>query len=1016
MRVGGSLGVAFCAALIAWCRCAQALDPALDIGQYAHTAWRLSEGFAKGTIGPIAQTPDGYLWLGTDFGLTRFDGVRNVPWLPPAGEALPNSFIRTLLVARDGTLWIGTLSGLASWNGRHLTAYPPLAGRGINALFEDRQGTIWVGTQSTAADGHVCAVRAAGVHCDGQDGTFGPWVAALHEDSHARLWVVAASGLWRWRPGPPQRYPLVGHVPAGIGSQAIDKDGTLLLGTRGGIVRVDDGRVDPLALAGVAGPVLYESLLRDRQGALWIGTEQGLLHLHDGRVDRYALADGLSNDSVHRIFEDREGNIWVSTREGLDRFRELAVTTLTVRQGLSDDWVGAVLSASDGSLWFSTRTGLNRWSEGRMTVYQPRAGRVEALRRVGSLFQDSQGRIWFAGTGEVGYVKDHHVIIAVGVPAGIVDSFAEDSRGNVWIAHRERGLLRWSADRRLDELPWSSLGDAGAATRLAADPAGTGLWLGFATGGIAHVSDGQVLARYATADGLGRGRVHDLRFDRDGALWAATQGGVSRLKNGRVATLDTKGGLPCDPVDWTLEDDARDLWLHTACGLVRIARAEMEAWTAAADQGRIVDRTVPFTVLDSSDGVRPSAAFGSNGPRAAKAADGRLWYTNLAIASIVDPTRLRRNRLPPPVHVEQVIADRQAYAATSDTGQRLRLPPLVRDLQIHYTALSLVAPEKMNFRYKLEGHDGRWQDVGTRRQAFYTDLPPGDYRFTVIASNNDGVWNETGASLAFSVSPAYWQTTWFRTACGAALVAALFMLYRLRLRLLRRRYELRTQDRVGERMRIARELHDTLLQSFQGVLLKFHAVTYMLPDRPEARQKLQGVIEQAEQAIVEGRDAVQALRSSTLFGNELAEGIRALGDELASDEDGQEGPALHVIVEGEPRDLAPLVREEVYRIAREAVRNAWRHAGARRIDMVIRYQRRSLWLSICDDGQGIAADVLNAGRPGHHGLAGMRERALLVHGSLEIHSKPDAGTRVELIIPAAAAYAKRGRGHRWWRA
>jgi signal transduction histidine kinase len=389
-------------------------------------------------------------------------------------------------------------------------------------------------------------------------------------------------------------------------------------------------------------------------------------------------------------------------------------------------------------------------------------------------------------------------------------------------------------------------------------------------------------------------------------------------------------------------------------------------------------------------------------PQVAKSPDGKLWFATLEGVSVVDPGHLPINKLPPPVHIEQVTADRKTYDGS------LPLPPLVRDLVIDYTALSFVAPEKVRFRYKLEGHDRDWQDADNRRQAFYNDLPPRNYRFRVIASNNSGVWNEAGASLDFAIDPAYYQTAWFRLSCVAAILALLGAAYQMRVRYLAQQFNMRLEERVGERTRIARDLHDTLLQSFQGVLLKFHAVTYLIPEHPaEAQKTMETAIEQARQAIAEGRDAVQGLRSSTVVSNDLARAIGTLGEELAGNSTGRKSPEFCVQVEGKPRDLAPLVRDEAYRIAGEALRNAFRHADAMRIEVEIRYDPRQLRLRVRDNGKGMDPEVLDGGgRAGHHGLPGMHERAKLVGGKLAIWSEIDCGTETELTIPASIAYAK----------
>jgi len=335
-------------------------------------------------------------------------------------------------------------------------------------------------------------------------------------------------------------------------------------------------------------------------------------------------------------------------------------------------------------------------------------------------------------------------------------------------------------------------------------------------------------------------------------------------------------------------------------------------------------------------------------------------------------------------------------------------------VEIEYTALSLAIPGRVLFRYKLDGVDANWQNVGTRRQAYYTKLRPGNYQFHVIACNNDGVWNEAGAVLNFRITPAFYQTAWFQVLCVLAGAGSLWFLHRLRLRQTARQLKIRMEERANERIRIARDLHDTLLQSFQGVLLKFHAATFLLPDRPlDARNTLEGAIEQARDAIAEGRDAVQGLRSSMLVTNDLGRAIGLVGEELVSGQDGQHSPDFRIELEGTPRDLAPLLQDEVYRIARELLRNAFRHAQARQIEAEIRYDDALFRLRIRDDGKGMDPKVLQeGGRAGHWGLSGIRERAKQIGVGLDFWTEAGAGTEVELTVPASVAYGTSHSGPR----
>jgi len=1016
--------------LLGFWRCALALDPALDVSQYAHTAWRTQEGFARGEIESIGQTSDGYLWLGTELGLFRFDGVRAVAWQPPPGQALPDTHIRCLLGARDGTLWIGTYAGLASWRGDGFTLYPQLKGWFINALLEDREGTVWASAAAaTTPFARLCAISREGIRCEGDDGRFGQSVTSLHETARGDLWVHAATGLWHWRPGAPKLQWASTSLRAGLQDIADDEAGGVLIITQTGVSRlVDEKTVVPF----VAFPDthLFASLLRDHNGSLWFATAgSGLLHVHDGRTDTFGKPDGLSGEHVSQTFEDREGNIWVATTGGLDRFRDVAAATTSAPQGLANPSVASVLGTRDGSIWISTIDGLNHWSGGEMTHYSsvegpprgplPRAGPASGVHQINvrglprsaaSLFEDRQGRLWVASLAGIGYLENSRYTAIQGIAAGrFVDAMTEDAAGNLWIAHDMLGLIRISQDQKIQIYPLQQLGLQSVISRLVADPRG-GLWLGLRAGGIAHFADGRVRETFSDADGLARGRIYSLRMDPADTLWVGAEGGLSRIKSARIATLDSSSGLPCDSVDWMIDDDAGAVWLDTACGIARINRSDLQSWASAADKGGR-GLKVHAAVFDDSDGVRSESNVGTYSPHVAKSRDGRLWFATLSGVGMLDPAHLPHNALPPAVHIEEVIADRQNY----ETASILRLPPHVRDLQLNYTALSLVAPEKNQFRYKLEGHDSDWQSVGNRRQAFYTDLPPGSYRFRVVASNNSGVWNEQGAALDFSIAPAYWQTTWFRAACVAAFLAVLWALYQLRLRQIAQTFNARMDERVAERTRIARDLHDTLLQNFQGLLLRFQTVLALCETRPaEAKEILRSSIDQTAQAITEGREAVQGLRASAVETNDLAQAITALGEQLAAEAESAASAGLHVDVEGLPRNLHPIVRDEIYRIASEALRNAFRHAEAQQIEVEFRYDQRQFRLRVRDDGKGIDANFLTAeGREGHFGLDGMRERAKLMGGKLTVWTAPESGTEIELSIPAAHAYAGSPR-RSWW--
>jgi len=1007
-RVAFALGV-----LVAGCGCGFALNPSLDISQYGHHAWTVRDGFSVGTIFAMAQTPDGYLWLGSEFGLFRFDGVRSVPWQPPAGQHLPN-VPYSLLVTRDGTLWIGTFAGLASWSGGKLTEYPEVGKQFVTSLLEDREGTVWAGTLGGSPGtptGRLCAIRSGSAQCQLNDGAFGSFVWSLGEDSSGTLWAGAESGLWRWKPGTPRRYPTPGtHVD----DLSKADDGQVLIAIRGaGLRQLVGDKIEPYPIHSAIHPksllpereIDSNKLLRDRDGGLWIGShERGLIHVCHGRTDVFRKSDGLSGDIIAGLFEDREGNIWVSTSGGLDRFRELPVTTISTKQGLSSDSDQSIIAATDGSVWAATHDGLTRWRNGQTAIFRKASGLPDDVAQ--SLFQDDRGRVWVFTDHGLAYFSGAKFVAVNGVASEEVYSITGDKAGNLWLSGN-RGLSHLLEGRVVEHFPWSVLGRRQQAKVIVSDQGG--VWLSFWTdGGVLYFKNGKVRASYTAADGLGKGHVPGLRLDQDGAVWAGTEeGGLSRIKDGRISTLTTKNGLPCDTIHWTIEDDDRSLWLYTACGLVRIARTELDAWTA--DPKRRIDTTV----WGAADGLRLHP-FSPNtfGPPVAKSIDGKLWFVPGEGVQLVDPRHLAFNKLPPPVHIERVEADGKPY----QVEQGMRLPANVRDVSIDFTALSLVAPEKVHFKYMLEGQDPAWKEVIDERHAQYSNLRPRKYRFHVIACNNSGVWNRTGDSLEFSIAPAFYQTNWFRALCAAVFLALLWTAWQFRVRQLQHEFNMASEARLNERMRIARELHDTLLQSFQGLMFSFQAARNLLPGRTEeAIRTLDGAIRRGDEAIAEGRDAIQDLRANPALASNLEHLLTAAGKELAlsSSAEGQP-PDFRVMIVGTRQPLAPLLQDEVYRIAREILRNAFHHAHASHIEAEIAYDSQFFRLRIRDNGKGIDRNVLEQGeRLGHWGLPGVRERAKRIGARLKLWSEPGAGTEAELTVPARLAYGKVHRRQGW---
>ena len=988
--------------------CAFALDPALDVGQYAHTAWKVSDGFFNGVTFAIAQTPDGYLWIGTDSGLRRFDGVRSTPWQPPEGTRLPSSDIRSLRAARDGRLWIGTTRGLASWKDDRLTRYPELDGQKIEALLEDREGTLWIGS-SARSFGRLCAVQSGKTECHGNDGLFGSGVTALYEDSAGRLWVGAPTGLWTWKPGPPKVYPMP-DPEKDINALIDSDDGGILVAQDAGITKLRNGKAEAFPLpAGL--PFQPGRLFRDRHGALWIGAivDSGLIHVHQGRVDLFNRSDGLSGNSVSAFLEDHEGSVWVVTLDGVDRFREYAVTTISIQQGLSSQDVASVVIAKDGNIWMATDNGLDKWRNGEVTVYRkrspppvtwgasaglaagraPHSGVVREVAAVGlpfdtvdSLFGDSRGQLWVATPTGVAILGSDRFLPVPSVPPGTVFSFAEDSTGGVWLSHRD-GLFRLLEARVVERIPWAKLGRGEPATALLRDDVQHGLWIGFRDGHVEHFKEGRLTLTYATAEGLG-----SLYFDAKGTLWATTEEGLSRLENGRALTLTTRNGLPCNTVHWMMEGDAGSVWLGLACGLLRTTRSELDAWAASPQS------TIHATVFDRADGVRSQQFVPGYSPIVAKSGDGKIWFLHLDGISVIDPHRLPANTLVPPVVIEQITADRKAYDAASG----LRLPPHVRDLQIDYTGLSFVAPEKNHFRVMLEGRDRDWQDVGTRRQAFYTDLDPGSYRFRVKGSNNAGVWNEEGASLEFSVAPAYYETSWFRAASVAILALLLWTGYRMRVGVIERHQaqitalnERLMKAQEQERMRIAGELHDGVMQQISAyVLLLGTAKRHMKVDL-DAKAQVASVQQKLIELGGEVRQLSHDLHPTAFKETGLPEALRAYCAEFSQ----ARGIPVTCEADESGSDLSRGSALALYRIAQEALGNAAKHAAPTRIEVRLTRTESDAALTVTDDGAGVNA----AGGTGGLGLVSMRERARQLGGTFEFISKPGRGTTVSVRVP-----------------
>ncbi len=988
---------------------AHALDPNKRITQYVHTSWRTEQDNIKPSGYSITQSSDGFLWF-VSGDMATFDGVRFASWDGPPNygsiSAHDTGFgqIVNAFADHSGGLWVIGLRGIVHLKGRVVTSQFELDGlRSLQNMSEDPDGSLWVVRGNNAiSDEPLCHVTDRAVKCFGKsDGIPISPVNSMLADGKGGFWLGGQTALVHWHDGVSETYPIEGLKSnagrAGIAGLARGLDGSLWVGILRdgpgrGLGRLINGVFHPFVTPGLDGSKLrVHSMMFDRDGNLWVGTEgEGLFRIQGNLGDHYGRAEGLSSDAVNAVFEDKEGILWAVTPDGIDNFRDPRVTSFSTSEGLGDRPMG-VLAGRDGVIWVASTGSLDR-IEKNGAISSVRTTHGLPGSQVASMLEDRAGNMWVGVDDGLYLFKDgrfRRLPEPDHKPLGSVVGMAEDSDGNIWAecAGNPGKLVRIRDFQVREEFRASQVPTG---RTLAPDPQG-GIWIGTQKGDLALFRHG-VLKTFplnATGDPFSR----QIIVNEDGSVLAASADGLVGVRQGKAQRMTTKNGLPCNFVTSFIQDREKRWWLYTDCGIVELPDSEIQRWWSNPE---VIVQTRVYDELDGAQAGRPD--YNS----AALSSDGRVWFASGIWVQMVDPSRLSQRALPAATTIESVTVDRKEFPATDD----LRLSPHPREMQVDYTSPTFLIPQKVKFRYRLDGYDREWHEAGTRRQAFYTDLPPGKYSFRVIACNSDGVWNDSAAKLDFYVAPAYYQTNWFR-AVGAVLVLALvWAIYQFRVRQLRHDFALTLEARVRERTSIARDLHDTLLQSFHGLMLRFALVSQILPERPEeAKEQLDLTIDRAAKAIAEGRDAVQGLRTSTVETNDLARAVNSLGEELAAHTADQPAAAFRVTVEGEPRDLHPILRDEIYRIAAEALRNAFIHAAARQIEVEIRYDNQQFRLRMRDDGKGIDPKVLSAqGREGHFGLPGMRERGKLIGGKLVIWSEVGAGTELELRIPAASAY------------
>ena len=962
-----------------------ALNPAYQISQYVHTSWRSDAGVQA--VRRLKQTPDGYLWLATRTGLLRFDGVRLSTFKAGSEEGLQSSAMQALVVDPDGSLWIGTLGGglthYVAGKFQTYTVKNGLPSDDINSLYRDSLGTLWVGTRgggiARMVDGRFEKLSLAIPPI--------PVSAFLEGPDHSLWFATFGSGVFHLQNGTLTSFTVRNGLPDNrVTNLYRDHSGTIWTAGWKGISSWDGTRF--VGDAAVNRLVSYAiSCTQDRDGNFWIASSFGLYRARGEEVTRMDRGAGLSGDFVSDVFEDREGNLWIGTRGGLDRLRDGLIRTFAQPESNSRPIVAdnrGVWAVSDRQVTQFSANTIHTWS-----ISLPSSStRFTLLPRPDGSFLigfDNGVKRWAGGHAD-----------SVPELSGLdVRCMLESRDGSIWMGTANRGLLRWKPLGGARTLMETGVPDK-FITTLAQDSTGA-VWAGSNNGGALYRLAEGTVQHIGREQGFRSSDVYTLFVDGKGELWIGSTTGLSWFRDGRIQTVNSQQGLPADQVFAILEDSYNRLWILGFAGISAIDKKTLNEW---ASGGR--SKLNPIVYRNSAGLQLRGADTGF--PNAVRSPDGHLWFSStegLLEMTVPDPATTRAPQFP--VLVEDVTIDRVSH---SERG-RIRIPPGSHSIEIRYSALRLSDSEAIRFRYRLAGVDDGWVDADTRRLAFYNNLKPGAYTFRVAASPDGEHWQESSA-LALVQLPYFYQTYWFLILVSSAVLSLAYFLYRLRLQQTVDRVQAAFQERMHERARIARDLHDTLLQSFQGVLLKFSSLKYMIPNRPtEAVELLDGMVEQARAAIVEGRDAVQGLRSSTVVANDLARAIAIFGEGLASDQTGDKRPEFRVGVEGKSRDLPPIVRDEVYHIACESLRNAFRHAQAKRIEVQIRHDERQFWLRIADNGKGIDAAVLSTGgRAGHHGLPGIRERAELAGGKLSVWSQPDSGTEIELTIPASIAYVK----------
>lgn len=972
---------------------ASALPPALGEGprplltDYTHTAWTELNGAPAGAT-KFAQGADGWLWIASPTGLYRFDGVRFERTERVFGHPLESSNLMALATAPDGALWVGyRVGGVSVFRKDGARTYTEEDGlQPVGALHIEAapDGAIWVAMR----DG-VAVLPAGGKrfqHLGQESGlpTLGVFQILFARDG--TTWVGTNTGAFFRRPGetrfsqawPRKALVALCEVPDGtIWGNDFER----------GYYRI---RTSPPPLGQAIVPEIEGVMMRfDRRGSAWLAQPDGLERRLDPSVagnasQRMTISEGLSGSMIGAMLEDREGSFWIGTSQGIDRLRPNRLRTVPVEKQLE---FPALVTGPAGDMWVGDYAG-DLWSfnrEGR--IKREVAGKLTAS------YTSPDGVLWLGGMDGVLRRGTDGNVSLIPLPEELktlrIHALQQDRDGALWVS-----IASGKGVYKVVDGNWTKWGGVQGipdllATSMTQDHEGN-LWMAHLRSLVTIISNGKARTLGAQ-EGLRLGTVMTLYADGT-SMWAGGEKGVALYRDGSFTTLNGEHGEVFRGVSGIVRLPGGDLWLHGADGLYRITGSALAAWL------RDPVTTVAYERFDAHDGMKGHAPQLRPVPSLKLARDGILWYATTGSVGTIDPANILRNPVAPPVEVVSVTVNGQRYNVTGSSP--LDLPKGARSMQVDFTALSLALPERVRLRYRLIGMDQEWQEAVGRRQAYYTNLAPGRYRFEVVGANEDGLWNTKGAALEIEVPPTFVETVPFKVLMALLIALFLYAAYAMRVHYLTRQMQERMLERLAERSRIARALHDTLLQSVQSLLISFDAHSRHLKEGSKERDCLNQTLDFAEKLLLEGRDQILDLRASASPEN-LEQTLGQFGKGLAA----HGAHAFEVKVSGIPRQLRQEVQDELYAIAREALFNASRYADASRIELSIDYGNEALTVRISDNGRGLDEIIAASGqRPGHWGMVGMRERANCIGASLEIDSKPGEGTAITVILLAKRAY------------